>query len=130
MRAASVGVRDQLAQPLMRRAAMQALVPQHRHRESFHGATTDGRRAVSDPARLLFYPGFEVVPPFVIHRTGKTDAARYASMEDALGERLDALFETQPIPYRRQNAGDYEIPQLTLRADLVPEREGFAAHVA
>ncbi|MFA8390100.1 NAD(P)H-dependent oxidoreductase [Burkholderia ubonensis] len=78
---------------------------------------------------ILYYPGFDVLPPFVIYRTGKMDDARFAQMRDALGERLDSLWTMPPIPFRRQNAGDYEIPALTLKKDIVPERVGFAAHV-
>ncbi|KWN84404.1 NAD(P)H-dependent oxidoreductase [Burkholderia ubonensis] len=78
---------------------------------------------------ILYYPGFDVLPPFVIYRSGKMDDARFAQTRDALGERLDSLWATPPIPFRRQNAGDYEIPALTLKEDVAPERVGFAAHV-
>ncbi|KWE58687.1 NAD(P)H dehydrogenase [Burkholderia ubonensis] len=78
---------------------------------------------------ILYYPGFDVLPPFVIYRSGKMDDARFAQTRDALGERLDSLWATPPIPFRRQNAGDYEIPALTLKEDIAPERVGFAAHV-
>ncbi|KWB98476.1 NAD(P)H-dependent oxidoreductase [Burkholderia ubonensis] len=78
---------------------------------------------------ILYYPGFDVLPPFVIYRSGKMDDARFAQTCDALGERLDGLWATPPIPFRRQNAGDYEIPALTLKEDVAPERVGFAAHV-
>lgn len=77
---------------------------------------------------VLYYPGFEVLPPFVSYRSGKIDDARFASIRDALGARLDALFDTAPIPYRPQNSGQYEIPALTLRDDIAPDRTGFAAH--
>lgn len=70
-----------------------------------------------------------MLPPFVIYRSGKMDDARFAQTRDALGERLDGLWATPPIPFRRQNAGDYEIPALTLKEDIAPERVGFAAHV-
>jgi NAD(P)H dehydrogenase (quinone) len=39
------------------------------------------------------------------------------------------LFETPPIPFRRQNAGDYEIPALTLKPHIVPGEEGFGVHL-
>ena len=78
---------------------------------------------------ILYYPGFDVLPPFVVYRTGRIDAARYARIEHELGERLDTLATTAPIAFRPQNAGDYAIPALTLRADIAPERTGFAAHV-
>jgi NAD(P)H dehydrogenase (quinone) len=78
---------------------------------------------------ILFYPGFDVLPPFVIHRTGKMDEARFVQVREALGRRLDELWTTPPIPFRRQNQGDYEIPALTLRAGIAPDKSGFAAHL-
>ena len=78
---------------------------------------------------ILYYPGFDVLPPVVTYRTGRMDAARFERITDALGERLDTLFTTAPIPFRKQNAGDYEIPALTLRANIAPNQSGFAAHV-
>jgi NAD(P)H dehydrogenase (quinone) len=57
------------------------------------------------------------------------DAARFAETSEALGRRLDTLGETEPIAFRQQNAGDYDIPALTLRADVAPGVAGFAAHV-
>jgi len=79
---------------------------------------------------ILFYPGFDVLPPHVIYRSGKMDASRFAQESDALGRRLDALWTTPPIAFRRQNAGDYLIPALTLRPELAPGQSGFGIHVA
>ncbi|WP_144148590.1 NAD(P)H-dependent oxidoreductase [Paraburkholderia sp. BCC1884] len=78
---------------------------------------------------VLHYPGFEVLPPHVIYRTGKIDEANYPQVSDALGQRLDRLFTTAPIPYRRQNGGAYTIPDCRLRDDIAPDRVGFAAHI-
>lgn len=78
---------------------------------------------------ILHYPGFDVLPPFVVHRTSRIDEVRFAGLCEALGERLDNLWRTEPIAYRKQNAGDYEIPALTLKADVAPGQKGFAAHV-
>lgn len=79
---------------------------------------------------ILYYPGFDVLPPFVEYRTSRTDTARFAQISDALGQRLDDFWLTTPIPFRRQNAGDYAIPQLTLRPDLAPGRSGFGIHAS
>jgi len=79
---------------------------------------------------VLFYPGFDVLPPFLVHRTSRVDEARFAQVRDALGRRLDTLWTTPPLPYRAQNLGDYEIPALTLRPEVAPGRTGFAAHLA
>lgn len=78
----------------------------------------------------LHCPGFDVLPPFVVYRTSRADAARFSTICDSLGQRLDDLSKIEPVPFRPQNAGADEIVQLTLRAGVVPQRSGFAAHVA
>ena len=78
---------------------------------------------------IFYYPGFDVLPPFVVYRTGKIDDARYASICDQLGQRLDELFTATPIPFRPQNAGAYEIPALTLRPEIAPGQTGVGVHV-
>lgn len=45
-------------------------------------------------------------------------------------KRLLPLEDTDPIPYRRQNGGDYEIPSARLREGLeTPGRSGFGLHI-
>lgn len=78
---------------------------------------------------ILYYPGFDVLPPYLVYRTSRVDDARFAAIREELGERLDTLGSTAPIPFRPQNAGDYHIPQLTLRDEVAPGTLGFAAHV-
>lgn len=78
---------------------------------------------------ILYYPGFDVLPPFAVYRTSRVDAAGFARLQDELGQRLDDLWRTEPIAYRRQNAGDYAIPALTLKPEVAPGQVGFAAHV-
>jgi NAD(P)H dehydrogenase (quinone) len=77
---------------------------------------------------VLFYPGFDVLPPHVIHRTSKVTEASFGEVCESLGKRLDALWTTPPLRFRRQNAGDYLIPELTLREELAPGKSGFAVH--
>jgi NAD(P)H dehydrogenase (quinone) len=77
---------------------------------------------------VLYYPGFEVLPPFVVYRTSRVDEARFDTIRDELGRRLDTLATATPIAFRPQNGGDYDIPQLTLRDDVAPGLTGFAAH--
>jgi len=78
---------------------------------------------------ILYYPGFTVLPPFVNYRTDKTDAAAFSRICDALAQRLDDLWTTEPIAFRKQNGGDYEIPVLSLRPEIAPELTGFSAHI-
>jgi NAD(P)H dehydrogenase (quinone) len=79
---------------------------------------------------VLYYPGYDVLPPFLVYQTGRMDESRYAQTRDALGARLDTLGQTAPIAFRPQNGGAYEIPSLTLREEVAPGHMGFAAHVA
>jgi NAD(P)H dehydrogenase (quinone) len=78
---------------------------------------------------ILYYPGFDVLPPFLVYRTSRIDETNDAAVRDALGQRLDNLWTAKPIPFRQQNGGAYTIPALTPRDDPAPERVGFAAHV-
>lgn len=78
---------------------------------------------------VLFYPGFDVLPPFVVYHTNRMDDARFAATRDAFGERLDRLWNDTPIAFRKQNHGDYAIPRLTLRDELAAGKTGFAAHI-
>lgn len=78
---------------------------------------------------VLHYPGFDVLPPFLVYRTSRMDEAKFAETSEALGRRLDDLWTTRPIAYRQQNGGDYEIPALTLRPGIAPGEGGFGVHV-
>ena len=79
---------------------------------------------------VLFYPGFDVLPPFVIYRAHRMDEARAADIESELAARLDTLWTQAPIPFRRQNFGDYEIPALTLKPGLEYDgAQGFQLHL-
>lgn len=79
---------------------------------------------------VLFYPGYDVLPPFVVYRADRMDAATFATTEIALKRRMRTLFETSAIPFRRQNGGDYMIPSMELRPEaLGADPTGFAVHV-
>jgi len=79
---------------------------------------------------VLFYPGFDVLPSFVVHRVNRLDEAGFAGVAARLRGRMQTLFTAKPIPYRRQNHGDYAIPTMQLRPGLGdPAARGFALHV-
>lgn len=79
---------------------------------------------------VLFYPGMDALPPFVVYESGRVDAERYAQLEEQLEQRLLTLESTEPIPYRTQNGGDYELPSLVLKPGLEsPGAQGFALHL-
>ncbi|MFM9607523.1 NAD(P)H-dependent oxidoreductase [Streptomyces niveiscabiei] len=79
---------------------------------------------------ILHYPGLEVLPPFVVHGADRITDAEFTDVAKAWVERLLTLESTEPIGFRRQNFGDYEIPSLRLREGLEPAgRTGFGLHV-
>ncbi|ACB95047.1 NAD(P)H-dependent oxidoreductase [Beijerinckia indica] len=79
---------------------------------------------------ILYYPGYDVLPPFVVYKVDRLDEAGFETVAEHLRERMRTLATTAPIPYRRQNGGDYLIPSMQLRPDLGdPEATGFAVHL-
>ena len=79
---------------------------------------------------ILYYPGIEPLPPFVVHGADRMTGEDYAVAAKAWERRLLTLETTEPIPFRRQNFGDYEIPSLILKEGLEPAgRTGFGLHV-
>ncbi|CAN7576643.1 NAD(P)H-dependent oxidoreductase [Caulobacter sp. LjRoot300] len=79
---------------------------------------------------ILYYPGYDVLPPFVACRVDRLDAAGFEPVAERLRDRMRTLATTPPIPYRRQNGGDYLIPSMTLRPCLGdPGANGFALHL-
>ncbi|MFI5720460.1 NAD(P)H-dependent oxidoreductase [Nocardia sp. NPDC051750] len=79
---------------------------------------------------ILYFPGIEVLPPFVLYGVDRMIRADYPDLAKAWERRLLTLESTEPIPFRRQNFGDYAIPSLQLKEGLEPTgRTGFGLHV-
>nr|WP_223297595.1 NAD(P)H-dependent oxidoreductase [Catenulispora acidiphila] len=79
---------------------------------------------------ILYYPGIDVLPPFVLYGTDHTTDEDFPAIAQAWKQRLLTLESTEPIAFRRQNFGDYEIPSLWLKEGLEPAgRNGFGLHV-
>ncbi|MFD8462818.1 NAD(P)H-dependent oxidoreductase [Streptomyces antimycoticus] len=79
---------------------------------------------------ILWYPGIEVLPPFVVFGTARMTSEDYPDIAKAWEQRLLTLESTEPIPFRPQNFGDYEMPSLHLKEGLEPAgRTGFGLHV-
>lgn len=78
---------------------------------------------------ILYYPGYDVLPPFVVYRVDRFGEADFEPVAERLRERMRTLETTRPIPYRQQNGGDYHIPSMQLRSELGdPGATGFALH--
>jgi NAD(P)H dehydrogenase (quinone) len=79
---------------------------------------------------ILYNPGVEVLPPFVLYRVDRMTDEDFADAAKAWEQRLLTLESTEPIAFRRQNFGDYEMPSLYLKEGLEPAgRTGFGLHV-
>jgi NAD(P)H dehydrogenase (quinone) len=79
---------------------------------------------------ILYYPGYDVLPPFVLYRVDRFDERDFEVEAARLRHRIRALETTPPIPYRQQNGGDYLIPSLQLRPGLEDANtSGFALHL-
>jgi len=79
---------------------------------------------------ILYYPGYDVLPPFVVYKTDRLDETGFERIAGQLRQRMRTLATTSPIPYRQQNGGDYLIPSMQLRPELShPEAAGFALHL-
>jgi NAD(P)H dehydrogenase (quinone) len=66
----------------------------------------------------LFFAGMDVLPTFAVYGTVRIDEASVEAAKRALEQRLVRLFVDDPIPFRRQNGGDY------------PDRHALATHIA
>ncbi|KAI1022384.1 hypothetical protein LB505_007316 [Fusarium chuoi] len=79
---------------------------------------------------VLYYPGFQVLPSHVVYQTDRLDQAGFEKEAAMLREKLRHLDTIEPIAYRPQNGGDYEIPNLTLKSGLEGENvKGFSIHI-
>ena len=93
------------------------------------GQRADRRPAVPINHGILYYPGYDVLPSFVIYRVDRFDEAGFEPVAERLRERMRSLATAPPIPYRQQNGGDYLIPNMTLRPELGdPNETGFTLH--
>ncbi|MFY1683424.1 NAD(P)H-dependent oxidoreductase [Micromonospora sp. WMMD730] len=79
---------------------------------------------------ILYYPGLEVLPPFVLYGADRISDDTFADAATRWKQRLLTLETTAPIAFRRQNFGDYEVPSLRLKEGLeTAGRSGFSLHV-
>ncbi len=79
---------------------------------------------------ILYYPGYDVLPPFVTYSTDRLNETRFEAAAESLRDRMRSIETTRPISYRRQNGGDYHIPTMQLRTGLgAPKASGLALHI-
>ncbi|SCU98912.1 LANO_0F00166g1_1 [Lachancea nothofagi CBS 11611] len=69
---------------------------------------------------LLFYPGYSVLPPFIVYDAQTAGEKDYEAAAEKLRERIRSIDTDSPIPYRTQNGGDYVFPYVTCEMILSP----------
>ena len=78
---------------------------------------------------ILYYPGAAVLPPYVVYRADQLPREAFPAIAAELRARMRGLFSDPPIAYRRQNGGDYTIPDCQLHEGReAPGTSGFALH--
>ncbi|WP_137937376.1 NAD(P)H-dependent oxidoreductase [Chitinivorax sp. B] len=75
----------------------------------------------------LFYTGMDVLPTHAVYGTGRITAAGIAAAKEVWRARLTQLFDEVPIPFRRQNGGDYPDGH-TLAESITSGRTGLMVH--
>ncbi len=77
---------------------------------------------------MIWYAGMQPLPPFVVYGATRTNSDRYGELESLLEQRLLTLDSTPPIPYRKQNSGDYD-DNLALKPGLECASAGLGIHL-
>ena len=75
----------------------------------------------------LWYTGMTVLPPVVVSGAVRVSGAGFAAAVAQLRERLLAMPTTPPIPFRRQDDGEYD-ERLVLCPEHVPGEAGVGVH--
>lgn len=76
----------------------------------------------------LAYTGMSVLAPWALPSADFTTEADYPPIRDNLRQRLEGLFEEEPIPYRPQFTGDYT-QEWELSPHIRPGDSGLSVHI-
>jgi NAD(P)H dehydrogenase (quinone) len=79
---------------------------------------------------VLWFTGFQVLPPFVAHGAVELSAEHFAEMAELYQRRLAEVATTEPIPYRPERGGDYDDTLQLKPGHGAAGTSGFALHVA
>ena len=100
-------------------------------------ASDYGERGINGPLEQLLFPvthgtlffaGMDVLPTLAVYNAASADRSQVAAAKEMLEREVVRLFETEPIPYRRQNDGDYPNGR-ELSPNVAPGKFGIEAHI-
>jgi NAD(P)H dehydrogenase (quinone) len=77
---------------------------------------------------ILFYPGLQVLPPFVVYQSDRLTEAEWPAVAAAYQRRIAGLFNDRPIAFRTQNGGHYDGQQV-LKPGLGAGESGTRIHL-
>jgi NAD(P)H dehydrogenase (quinone) len=77
---------------------------------------------------MLFYPGMQVLPPFVVYQSDRLTEAEWPDVAEACKRRLTGLFTDKAIAFRTQNGGHYDGQQV-LKPGLGAGESGTRIHL-
>lgn len=75
----------------------------------------------------LWYVGMDPLPPLGIHSADRVSPEAHDRATGMVADTVRRLWEIEPIPYRRQNGGDYD-DDLVLRDHVRRDESGLAVH--
>lgn len=75
----------------------------------------------------LWYTGMSVLPPVATYGANRLDDPQFRTAAETVRRHVTAINDTDPIPYRSQNGGDYD-DDLVLKPELAPGGSGVAVH--
>ena len=77
----------------------------------------------------LWYTGISVLQPMCVYAADRLSDTQFSWATEQLRARLAGLHDEEPIPFRRQNGGDYD-DELVLRPEHAPGSTGIGVHYA
>lgn len=79
---------------------------------------------------MFFYTGFEALPSHVTYEVNKADEENFNNSTKKFFNTLDNIDNTKPVPFRKQNFSDHEIPSCVLKERKEkPGASGFDLHL-
>ncbi|WP_020667208.1 NAD(P)H-dependent oxidoreductase [Amycolatopsis nigrescens] len=77
----------------------------------------------------LWYAGMSVLPPVAVYGADRVSPEQYEAAAALVRDRVGALWQTDPLPFRTQNGGDYD-DELVLEPGLASDATGLGVHLA
>jgi len=75
----------------------------------------------------LWYAGMSVLPPVVFYLADWMEENQFPEAAALVRQRVTSIMDTEPIPFRHQNGGDYD-DELVLRQELNAGQSGMDIH--